>query len=74
MLVTVVFFGLTASTTRMLFTPAPAQRALTRSEPSAWMVVPVVAGVAVLFVLGVHPPGELTHLIARAVTQLAVTR
>jgi hypothetical protein len=38
------------------------------------MVVPVVAGVAVLFVLGVHPPGELTGLIARAVTQLGVTR
>ncbi len=75
-LVTVVFFGLTASATRMLFAPAatPAARALARSEPSAWMVVPVVAGVAVLFILGVHPPGELTHLIARAVTQLGVTR
>jgi hydrogenase-4 component F len=75
-LVTVVFFGLTASATRMLFAPAttPAARALARSEPSAWMVVPVVAGVAVLFVLGVHPPSELTHLIARAVTQLGATR
>ena len=67
-LVTVVFFGLTTSATRMLFTPAP--RVLARREPSAWMVVPVVAGVAVLFVLGVHPPGELTSLISRAVTQL----
>ena len=38
------------------------------------MVVPVVAGVAVLFVLGMHPPGELTDLIARAVTQLGATR
>jgi hydrogenase-4 component F len=72
--VTVVFFGLTASATRMLFTPAPAPRALTRSEPSAWMVVPMVAGVAVLLVLGLHPPGELTGLIARAVTQLGATR
>jgi hydrogenase-4 component F len=72
--ITVVFFGLTASTTRMLFTPAPAQRALTRSEPSAWMVVPMVAGVAVLLILGLHPPGELTGLIARAVTQLGATR
>jgi len=73
-LVTVVFFGLTTSATRMLFTPAPARRALARSEPSAWMVVPMVAGVAVLLILGLHPPGELTGLIARAVTQLGATR
>jgi hydrogenase-4 component F len=83
-LVTVVFFGLTASTTRMLFTPAPARRALApselrrseqrRGEPSAWMVVPMVAGVVVLLILGLHPPGELNGLIARAVTQLGATR
>ena len=117
-LVTVAFFGLTASTTSMLFrsrrpaggraapaaepaapaapaspggnrrprgpgSPEPAGtagitvlertgtgRALTRSEPSAWMVVPVLAGIAVLLVLGLHPPGELTQLISRAVAQL----
>jgi len=75
-LITVVFVGLTASVTRMLFTPASTRsaRALTRGEPSAWMVVPVVAGVAVLLILGLHPPGELTGLIARAVTQLGATR
>jgi hydrogenase-4 component F len=76
-LVTVAFFGLTASATRMLFTPAPPPGTgppLQRGEPSAWMVVPVVAGVAVLLVLGVHPPGELTGLIARAVTQLGAAR
>jgi len=38
------------------------------------MVVPMIAGVLVLLILGLHPPGELTGLIARAVTQLAVTR
>ena len=38
------------------------------------MVVPVVAGIAVLFVLGLHPPGELTGLISRAVTQLGAPR
>jgi hydrogenase-4 component F len=70
--VTVAFFGLSAAATSMLFTPA--RGTLARGEPSTWMVVPVVAGVAVLFVLGVHPPGELTGLIARAVTQLEVTR
>ena len=71
-LVTVAFFGLTASATRMLFTPAP--RALSRGEPSIWMVIPVVAGVAVLFILGLHPPAELTGLIYRAVAQLGAAR
>ena len=75
-LVTVAFFGLSASATRMLFTPAPlrARPTLSRGEPSAWMVVPVIAGVAVLFILGLHPPGELTDLISRAVAQLGATR
>ena len=80
-LVTVAFFGLTASATQMLFTPAPlrarpaqSRPTLRRGEPSAWMVVPVIAGVAVLFILGLHPPGELTSLIARAVTQLGAAR
>ena len=71
-LATVAFFGLTASATGMLFTPPPRTQA--RGEPSAWMVVPVVAGVAVLFLLGVHPPAELTHLIERAVIQLGGAR
>ena len=38
------------------------------------MVVPVLAGVAVLFILGLHPPGELTGLIDRAVLQLGAAR
>jgi len=73
-LVTVAFFGLTASATSMLLTrPARslgAAAAVERGEPSAWMVIPVLAGVAVLVVLGVHPPGELTMLIARGAAQL----
>jgi len=75
-LVTVAFFGLTASATQMLFTPAPlrSRPTLSRGEPSAWMVVPVMAGVAVLFILGLHPPGELTSLISRAVEQLGAAR
>jgi hydrogenase-4 component F len=68
-LVTVVFFGLTASATGMLMSPAP-QSAKARGEPSAWMVVPVLAGLAVLLLLGLHPPGELTDLITRGATQL----
>jgi hydrogenase-4 component F len=43
---------------------------LARGEPSAWMVVPVAVGLAVLLVLGLHPPPELTGLMDRAVTQL----
>jgi hydrogenase-4 component F len=66
-LVTVAFFGLVTSATSMLLTPA---RVLPRGEPSGWMVVPVLAGIAVLLVLGLHPPGELTSLIHQAVTQL----
>ena len=77
-LVTVAFFGLTTATTRILFTPAPrslsAAAAVGRGEPSAWMVVPAVAGIAVLFILGLHPPGELPGLIARAVTELGAAR
>jgi len=70
--VTVAFFGLSAAATWMLFrpwAPAPAsgERTLVRGEPSAWMVVPVLAGAAALLVLGVHPPAELTALLTRAV-------
>ena len=35
------------------------------------MVVPVVAGLAVLLMLGVHPPADLTVLLSRAVHQLS---
>ncbi len=77
-LVTVVFFGLTGASTRILLTPAPrslsAAAAIGRGEPSAWMVVPAVAGIVVLFILGLHPPGELTSLISRAVIQLGAVR
>jgi hydrogenase-4 component F len=111
-LVTLAFFGLATSATRMLLTRAPVAvsaeedpvlgppadvasadgspdgagpvavrtltrtrtgRALTRGEPSTWMVVPVLAGLAGLVLLGVHPPGELTELITRAAAQLEGT-
>jgi hydrogenase-4 component F len=47
-----------------------ASGALTPGEPSVWMVVPVLAGLAVLVLLGIHPPGELTSLITQAAAQL----
>jgi hydrogenase-4 component F len=80
-LVTVAFFGLASSATSMLLTPAPvpaqagapARQTLARGEPSRWMVVPVLAGLAVLLLLGLHPPGELSALIARGVTELRGT-
>jgi hydrogenase-4 component F len=77
-LVTLAFLGLSVAANRMLLTPrraatAPGRAAeLARGEPSAWMVIPVVAGVAALLVLGVHPPAELTGLLTRAVHQLGV--
>ena len=68
-LVTVAFFGLSLAANRMLLTPrrdpTPA-----RGEPSIWMVVPVVAGLVALLMLGLHPPGELTGLLDRAVAAL----
>jgi hydrogenase-4 component F len=82
--VTVAFFGLSLAANRMLLSPVgrpgggpaagpgagAAVATLARGEPSVWMVVPVAAGLAALLVLGLHPPGELTGLLARAVTQL----
>jgi len=118
-LVTVAFFGLATSVTRVLLAPGPdgqapvekapvelaavgadtaggahgtasadgtgahadgaaaaartrgrAGGAVTPGEPSAWMVVPVLAGLAILALLGIHPPGELTSLISQAAAQL----
>jgi hydrogenase-4 component F len=66
--VTVAFLGLSVSANRMLFYPAA--KRLPRGEPSAWMVIPVVAGVAVLVLLGVHPPAHLTELLARGAAEL----
>jgi hydrogenase-4 component F len=76
--VTVAFFGLAWVTVRMLLQPwgagqreRPGLLPPPRGEPSTWMVVPVVAGALALVVLGVHPPAELTGLLARAVHQLS---
>jgi hydrogenase-4 component F len=80
-LMTLAFFGLSAEATSMLLArPARSLSAAAAhdpgepGEPSTWMVVPVLAGLAVLVMLGTHPPGELTDLIARAVMQLGGTR
>ncbi len=75
-LVTVAFVGLTWAATRSLFEPALAEgpgaaKASDRpGEPSVWMVVPVIAGLAALVLLGVYLPASLSHLLTRAAAQL----
>lgn len=78
-LVTVAFLGLSVATTRMLFVPGDGADARpyeqvsgvpARGEPSAWMVAPMVAGLAVLIMLGVHPPADLSDLLARGAAEL----
>ncbi len=75
-LVTVAFLGLSLATTRMLFVPRPEAPGAARAqgrEPTAWMVVPAVAGVVVLLVLGLHPPAALADVIGRAAALLGGT-
>ncbi|WIV59134.1 proton-conducting transporter transmembrane domain-containing protein [Amycolatopsis nalaikhensis] len=67
-LVTIAFLGLSVATTRMLFVPGA--DAPVRGEPSGWMVAPMLAGFAVLLVLGIHPPADFANLLARGVTEL----
>ena len=74
-LVTLAFLGLSLATTRILFRPetddsADAAPALTRGEPSRWMVAPVVAGVLVLLVLGLAPPPDLVELLNSGAREL----
>lgn len=71
-LVSCAFFGLTISTTRVLFLPGKAPSA-PRSEPSYWMVVPMLMGVAALLLLGVHPPEILQELLTRGAAELQGT-
>lgn len=70
-LVTFAFFGLAIALTRMLSAPAGAGTTpVAPGEPSVWMVVPVVAAVAVLTVLGIHPPHDLVALLNAGAAQL----
>jgi hydrogenase-4 component F len=68
-LVTAAFFGLSWSTSRILLAPA-SRDAPRRGELSAWMVAPMVVGIGLLAVLGVHVPGGLIHLLHRAAAEL----
>ncbi|MEB4211214.1 proton-conducting transporter membrane subunit [Mycobacterium sp. 94-17] len=75
-LVTLAFLGLTLATTRILFRPsmvdsADAEATQLPGEPSRWMVVPVVAGVLALLVLGLAPPSDLVDLLNHGASELA---
>ena len=62
-LVTVAFFGLVGTSTRVVV--GPAARSVVAAEPSALMVVAALAGLLALLVLGVHPPAALNELLTR---------
>ncbi|HLG91834.1 MAG TPA: proton-conducting transporter membrane subunit [Acidimicrobiales bacterium] len=61
------WFGLGA----LLGTPAAGTQ---RGEPSAWAAGAMAAALAALAVLGLHPPGPLSELLARAAHQLGEAR
>lgn len=72
LLVTVAFVGLTLTVTRSMFGAGTGPvGAGTGGEPSAWMVVPMLAGLLVLVMLGVHVPDALDRLLYRGVGELA---
>jgi len=68
-LVTVAFFGLAVTTTRMVC--APGAPDVEEGEPSRWMIAPVLLCVAALTLLGLHPPGGLSDLLAHAAAQMS---
>jgi hydrogenase-4 component F len=77
-LVTLAFLGLAAAATRVVYTPNPqappeGTAAVARGEVSAWMVAPMVAGILVLILLGVHPPAVLSDLLSSAAAALQAT-
>ncbi|HVV74654.1 MAG TPA: proton-conducting transporter membrane subunit [Mycobacteriales bacterium] len=79
-LVTVAFVGLTLASTRILFAAPPRPGPGADSplyhpgEPSIWMVIPMVGGVAILVLLGVHVPGDLAHVLSRGAAELGGAR
>jgi len=76
-LVTVAFLGLSLATTRILFRVRPLSSdgrlelpTLTVGEPSWWMVIPMVAGILILLLLGLMPPDQLLVLLSHAADTL----
>jgi hydrogenase-4 component F len=73
-LVTVAFLGLSWYTTQAMTTATSPGSELPRGETSLWIVASMVLGIAALVVLGVHVPGQLSHLLTRAAGELGGTR
>jgi hydrogenase-4 component F len=71
-LVLVSFAGLSWFSTRLLMTPAGPTRLghVEPGEPSVWIVMSMLLGLVALAVLGIHPPGQLSHLLTRAASEL----
>ena len=67
-LVTVAFLGLSWYASQTMLTPLP--EGVLRGEASTAMALAMGVGLAVLLVLGVHPPSELSHLLVRAAGEL----
>jgi len=71
-LVTVAYFGMSWYAAQAMFSPT--KGALERGETSWWIVGAMGLGLVALGVLGVHPPGELLHLLDAAASELGVRR
>ncbi len=65
-----VLVGSAAGVERAVSEDAAHHEPLQRGEPSVWMVLPVIAGVIALLVLGLHPPTDLVHLLSRGAAEL----
>ncbi|MCL4434645.1 MAG: NADH dehydrogenase FAD-containing subunit [Actinobacteria bacterium] len=68
-LVTVAFAGLSWNTVKIILSPDRLEVA-GRQEPSVWMVVPMLAGVVGLILLGLHPPADFMRLVDSAAREL----
>lgn len=71
-LVAVASLGLSFFGTRTMLGPGP--DGLSKGEISGWMTASMLIGLAGLTLLGVHPPGALSHLLTRAAAALGAPR
>ena len=80
LLVVVAFAGLMESITKVLFGPGQPDEPLGDTVPEAttadsgWMIAPVIAGIVVLVVLGVHPPQVVVNLLTSGANELMGAR
>ncbi|MCX7520870.1 proton-conducting transporter membrane subunit [Microbacterium sp. STN6] len=70
-LVTIAFFGLALTTTRILFEPSSKEWSPTRREPSGWMVLPMAIALSAVLLIGVHPPADLVDLLHQGAAEMS---